>query len=150
MTFAYRVRDPLGHVLSGTLAASSVDDAAQQLRNDGFHILEIEDDGEGLAELFPRRVSRKDLVFATSQLAIMVDAGITLSAALAGMEQQQPNPTLKKVLADLRHSVEDGESFSTALARHPRLFDKTYVSLVRASEASGNMGPMLERIASYL
>ncbi len=150
MTFAYRVRDPLGNVLDGTIQAVNADDASQQLRSDGFQILEIEQDGEGLGELFPRRVTKKDLIFVTCQLAIMVDTGITLSAALAGMEQQEANPTLRKVLGSLRRSVEEGECFSTALSHHPKLFDKTYVSLVRASEASGKMGAMLDRIASYL
>ena len=150
MTFAYRVRDPLGNVLDGTIDALNVDDATQLLRNDGFQILEIDEDGDGMGDLFARRVTKNDLIFVTSQLAIMVDTGITLSSALAGMAEQEQNPSLRKVLSDLKQSVEEGEDFSTALARHPKLFDTTYVSLVRASEASGDMGGMLERIASYV
>ena len=150
MTFAYRVRDPLGNVLDGTIQALDVDDATQQLRSDGFQVLEIEEDGEGLGELFARRVTKHDLIFVTSQLAIMVDTGITLSSALAGMAEQEQNPSLRKVLEDLRQSVEEGDDFSTALSRHPKLFDKTYISLVRASEASGDMGAMLERIGGYV
>lgn len=150
MTFAYRVRDPLGNVLDGTIQALDVDDATQQLRSDGFQVLEIEEDGEGLGDLFARRVTKHDLIFVTSQLAIMVDTGITLSSALAGMAEQEQNPSLRKVLEDLRQSVEEGENFSTALSRHPKLFDKTYISLVRASEASGDMGAMLERIGGYV
>ena len=150
MTFAYRVRDPLGKVLDGTIQALSIDDATQILRGDGFQVLEIEEGDEGLGELFARRVSRKDLIFVTCQLAIMVDTGITLSSALSGMAEQEQNPSLRKVLGELQQAVEEGENFSTALSHHPKLFDKTYVSLIRASEASGNMGGMLERIASYL
>lgn len=150
MTFAYRVRDPLGNVLDGTIQALDVDDAAQQLRSDGFQVLDIEEDGEGLGELFARRVTKNDLIFVTSQLAIMVDTGITLSSALAGMAEQEQNPSLRKILSELKQSVEEGEDFSTALSHHPKLFDKTYISLVRASEASGDMGGMLERIAGYV
>lgn len=150
MTFAYRVRDPLGNVLDGTIQALDADDAAQQLRGDGFQVLEIEEDAEGLGELFARRVSKHDLIFVTSQLAIMVDTGITLSSALAGMAEQEQNPSLRKVLSELKQSVEEGEDFSTALSHHPKLFDKTYISLIRASEASGDMGGMLERIAGYV
>ena len=80
----------------------------------------------------------------------MSETGINLSTALNGILQQEDNPTLRKVLTDLRSSVESGEDFSTALARYPKLFDKTYVSLVRASEATGKMGEMLEAIATYL
>lgn len=150
MTFAYRVRDPLGNVLDGTIQALSTEEASQQLRRDGFQILEIEEEGEALGDLFPRRVTKKDLIFATSQLAIMVDTGITLSSALAGMEEQEANPSLRKVLSELRQAVEEGESFSDALSQHPKLFDKTYISLVKASEASGNMGAMLDRVADYM
>lgn len=150
MTFAYRVRDPLGNILNGTIEALDIDEATQQLRNDGFQVLELDEDGDGLGGLFARRIKKKDLIFATCQLAIMVDTGITLSSALSGMAEQEENPSLRKVLEELRQSVEEGEDFSSALSHHPKLFDKTYVSLVRASEASGNMGGMLERIANYL
>ncbi len=80
----------------------------------------------------------------------MVDTGITLSTALAGIVDQEPNPTLRRVLKDLKEEVEGGQDFSTALARYPKHFDKTYVSLVKASEATGSLGPMLDRIATYL
>lgn len=150
MTFAYRVRDPLGNIIDGTIQALDVDDATQQLRSDGFQVLEVEEESDAFGGLFARGVTKKDLIFVTSQLAIMVDTGITLSSALAGMAEQEQNPSLRKVLSELKQSVEEGEDFSTALSHHPKLFDKTYVSLVRASEASGDMGAMLERIAGYL
>ena len=149
LTYQYRVRDPLGNTLTGTLEAASLEDASQLLRQDGFQILEI-DEEEPEGGLFARRVSKKDIIYATGQLAIMVDTGITLSAALGGIIDQEENPTLRKILGSLKESVEAGEDFSTALARYPQNFDCTYVSLVRAAEASGALGPMLDRIANYL
>jgi type IV pilus assembly protein PilC len=148
MNYQYRVRDPIGNTHTGSVDAASVEEATQQLRRDGFQILEID---EGSDEgLFPRHISKNDLIYITSQLAIMVDTGITLSTALAGIVDQEPNPTLRKILKDLKESVEGGQDFSTALARHPKHFDKMYVSLVKASEATGSLGPMLDRIATYL
>ncbi len=149
MTFQYKVRDPLGNTHEGTVEAAGIDEATQQLRRDGFQILEIDEEDSGM-ELFPKRISKSDVIYVTSQLAIMVDTGITLSTALGGIIEQETNPTLKKVLAELNDAVEGGEDFSTALAKYPKLFDKTYVSLVKASEATGTLGPMLERIADYL
>ena len=149
MTFEYRVRDPLGNIHDGTIEAPNRDDAAQQLRRDGFQVLDL-DEASGDDGLFSRRVSKQEIIYTTSQLAIMVDTGITLSAALAGIVAQEENPTLKKVLDELKISVEGGEDFSAALARYPKLFGKTYVSLVKASEATGSMGSMLDRIAGYL
>jgi type IV pilus assembly protein PilC len=100
--------------------------------------------------LFPRRIRKYDLIYVTNQLAIMAETGITLSTALAGMAEQEQHPTLRSLLLDLKRSVESGDDFSTALARHPKVFDKTYVSLVKASEASGQLGQMLDRISHYL
>jgi len=149
MAFQYRVRDPMGKVHEGTLDAVTLDDAAQQLRRDGFQVLSIDESDDG-AGLFPRRVTKNEIIYLTNQLAIMVDTGITLSSALAGIVEQEANPTLRRVLADLKNAVEAGDDFSAALARHPKYFDRTYVALVKASEATGSLGPMLERIGAYL
>jgi type IV pilus assembly protein PilC len=150
IAFAYQVRDYRGNVIDGTLDAKDADDASQQLRREGYQVLELktaEQDGPGL---FARSVTRSDIVYMTNQLAVMVDTGITLAAALEGMAAQEQNPRLKKVLLELKSGVEEGEDFSKALAKHPKLFDKTYISLIKASEATGTLGPMLDRVATYL
>jgi len=149
MDFQYRARDPLGNTHDGTIDAATLEDATQQLRRDGFQVLEI-DEASLQGGLFPKRVSKKEIIYVTSQLSIMLDTGITLSSALEGIVEQEPNPTFRKILGELRDVVEGGEDFSSALARYPKLFDKTYVSLVKASEATGTLGAMLERIAAYL
>ena len=151
MNFEYRVRDPLGNTHEGQISGTSVEDATQQLRRDGFIIVALDeaDDEAGLA-LFARRVTKNEIIYTTSQLAIMTDTGVPLSTALEGIVAQEQNPTLKRVLSDLKTTVEGGQDFSTALARYPKLFDKTYVSLVRASESTGTLGAMLDRIAHYL
>src|SRR5690242_1449634 len=131
MGFQYLVRDPLGKIHEGLVEAATREAAQQSLVRDGFQILKLEQDDGG--NLFPRRIKRSDIIYATSQLAIMVETGITLSVALASIAEQEENPTLKEVLQDLKNRVEAGEDFSVALARHPRHFDKTYVALVRAS-----------------
>jgi type IV pilus assembly protein PilC len=149
ITVNYRVRDSMGRTREGSIEAASLEDARQRLRHDGFHILEIKTTQE-LWSLFPKRISRQDLVYVTAQLAIMVDTGITLSTALSGIIEQETNAALRKILTELKEAVESGEDFSAALARYPKLFDKTYVSLVKASEATGTLGAMLDRIAVYL
>ncbi len=150
MKFDYRVRDSLGNVHAGTIEATSADEAGSQLRRDGFHVLELDESDEGGTGPFAKRISKTDLIYLTSQLAIMVDTGITLSTALGGIVEQEANPTMRRVLADLKEMVDGGQDFSTALARYPRYFDNTYVSLVKASEATGSLGPMLDRIAGYM
>jgi len=148
MTYDYRARDPLGHTHEGTLEAASPEDATQQLRRDGLEVLDVQRHVDN--PLFTRRVTKNEIIYTTSQLSIMVDTGITLSTALAGIIVQEENPTLRKVLEDLQKSVEAGGDFSSALAKHPKQFNQTYVSLVRAAEATGSLGEMLDRIAGYL
>jgi len=148
-SFAYQARDPLGELIEGTLEVSSRDEALARLKREGLAVLELDEEGGGL-DFMTRRIRQADIIFATSQLAVMVDTGITLSAALGSICDQEANPALKQVLLDLKSSVESGDDFSTALARHPQQFDKTFVSLIKASEQTGTMGEMLETVANYL
>ncbi len=149
MNFRYRVRDSLGKLHEGTVDATNSDDATQQLRRDGFAVLHVEATG-ARRSLLGGRVSRSELVYMTTQLGLMIDTGINLSLSLQALAEQEANAALKSVLEDLRNAVEGGEDFSAALARHPRLFDATYVALVRAAEATGALGEMLDRVADHL
>ena len=148
ISFDYKVRDVLGKIHEGTLEAESRDDAANRLRRDGMQILELDEEGAGW-EILPQRIRPTEIIYATSQLAVMVDTGINLSSALESIAQQESNRTLKQVLSDLRNQVESGEDFSSALSRHPKHFDRTYISLIKASEHTGTLGPMLDTIAEY-
>jgi type IV pilus assembly protein PilC len=148
-TFHYKVRDNLGKTNEGDLEAEDRDVATDLLRQDGFSVLALEEEEGGLS-LIPRRIKKAEIIYCTSQLAIMVDTGITLSAALASIAEQEDNPAFKTLLTDLKNRVEGGEDFSSALANHPKHFDKTFISMVKASEHTGTLGEMLERVAGYL
>src|SRR5262245_32044054 len=149
LTFAYQARNALGQLIEGTLEVESRDEAVTRLKRDGYHVLELEEESSGL-DLIPRRVRQADIIYTTSQLAVMVETGITLSVALDSIAQQEANPALKQVLLELKAHVEAGEDFSAALARFPRYFDKTFVALVKASEQTGTLAEMLETVSNYL
>jgi type IV pilus assembly protein PilC len=149
MTFAYQARDPLGHVLEGTLEIGSREEALARLKREGLAVIALDEESVGF-ELFPRRIKQADIIYATSQLAVMVDTGITLSTALESIAQQEANPSLKQVLMELKGFVESGEDFSSALARYPQHFDKTFIALIKASEQTGTLGEMLETVSNYL
>ena len=149
MKIRYKVRDPLGRSHEGQVEAVSQEDARQLLQRDGFEVMEIFD-GKDDGELFPRRIKKSELIYAVNQLAIMIDTGVSLSLALHGLSEQEENLTLKKVLLDLKGRVEQGDDFSTALACHPKHFDRTFVSLIKASEQTGSLGAMLDRIANHM
>ncbi|MEX0703958.1 MAG: type II secretion system F family protein [Planctomycetales bacterium] len=152
MQFAYQARDSGGRIRDGAIAAADTDEAARLLRRDGLYLLSLKEQAEDAAggelALFRRRVSRSDIIYFTNQLAVMVDAGVPLAEALAGLARQHENPRLKQVLSDVQTAVESGDDLSTSLARFPGQFDSTYVNLVKASEVSGTLAPMLERIAT--
>ena len=149
LTFSYQARDPLGHVLEGTLEVNSRDEALARLKRDGLAVIALDEDSASF-DLLPRRIGSADIIFAMSQLAVMVDTGITLSTALDSIAQQEANPALKQVLVELKSFVESGEDFSSALARYPQHFDKTVTALIKASEQTGSLGQMLETVANYL
>jgi type IV pilus assembly protein PilC len=148
-TFEYRVRDALGAEHEGTIDAVNREEAVQRLRRDGLQIIDIDEDTGGLSLLAPS-IRRTDVIYLTNQLAIMVDTGITLSTALQGILEQEKNSTLRRMLIEMRNTVEGGDDFSSALAKYPKYFDKTYVSLIKVGEATGTLAEMLERTALYL
>lgn len=148
-SYTYSARDPLGKLIAGTLEVESRDEALLRLKRDGLQVVEIDEEADGF-ELLPRRIKQAEIIYVASQLAVMVDTGINLSIALGSIAEQEANPALKDVLFDLRNRVEGGEDFSSALARHPGQFDKTFVAMMKAAEETGRLGEMLDAVAGYL
>ena len=152
MQFTYQARDKSGRIREGQMVASNADEASKQLRQDGMYLLSLQEaasSGETAAlALFQKRIKRSDIIYLTTQLAIMVDAGVPVATALDGLSKQAGHPTLQQMLKRLQSDVESGEDLSTAMSRYPRQFDTTYVNLVKASEASGTLSKMLDRIAT--
>lgn len=111
-------------------------------------------DGKVMGKLRGFRVefgpSRKDILHFTSQLAVMIRAGISLQDALEGIGAQHPNAKFQAVIRDLRMRIEEGNSFSQALAEHPQVFTNLYINMVAAAEASGSLSDMLQKLAEYL
>jgi type IV pilus assembly protein PilC len=94
--------------------------------------------------------SRKDILHFTSQLAVMIRAGISLQDALEAIGSQHDNAKFKAVICDLKLHIEEGNSFSQALAEHPQVFNNLYINMVAAAEASGSLSDMLQKLAEYL
>ena len=152
MQFTYIARNKSGQNQSGELVADSRDEAAVKLRQEGLYLLTLEEVENGSKDKqsisLKKRVSRKEIIYFTNQLAIMVDAGVPVATALEGISKPLENQTLREILIHIQKNVEAGCDLSSALAEFPRCFDKTYVNLVKASEASGTMPQMLNRIAT--
>lgn len=155
--YRYQVRSSSGQTIVGVLSAETPTAAAGVLRSQGNHVLSlnaIEGGGasnflKSLREMNSGRPSLKHVLDFTTQLAVMVRAGIGIRSALEGIAEQTEYGRFKQVINGLKSDVESGKQFSEALSRHPKLFNALYVNMVRASEMSGSFGKMLDRIASY-
>ena len=153
-TFAYEARDAEGLTDSGVLTAASLDEAARSLRREGKTIISVrEQDGYGAARPTRRRrrkVGLRDVILMTNQLGVMVDTGVTLSEALDAIALHARNPAMKDLMDEISAQVKGGVEFSAALEQHPKVFSRLYVAMMKASEASGTMAAMLQRVADYL
>jgi type IV pilus assembly protein PilC len=122
------------------------------LRNKGLIILSVSEEahsGTGIKK-GKRKVKGGDIVVFSRQLATMVDAGLPLVQALDTLAEQAESPSLKVVLQDIVKNIEEGATFSDALAAHPKVFSSLFINMVRAGEASGTLAEILDRIASYM
>ena len=153
--FDYQARSANGEATQGVITAPSGSEAAKSLRAEGKFIVnlaEVADAADGAAQISfgGKRVKAYDVILFASQMAVMVDTGVSLTEALGGIIEQTASPAFKRVLQKILDDVEAGTPLSTALAKHPQAFKPLFVNLVRASEASGKLGQMLDRCAGYL
>ncbi len=155
--YRYQARTREGKMKAGVLPANTAMAAAQALRGQGLQVLTLTPI-EKTAQSFLQKLrsvnytsgpSQKDVLGFTTQLAVMIRAGISLRNAIEGIADQTENPKFKEILQEIKQDVEAGKSFSEALAKHPKLFGPLYVNMVRASEMSGSFARMLDRIAAY-
>lgn len=155
-SYRFTARSAAGQVSSGSLVAETGTAAAALLRARGLHVVSINADGaaksfaERFRELNAGKPSDKQILDFTTQLAVMIRAGINLRSALDGIAQQTTHLGFKRVLDQIKSDVEGGQSFSAALAKHPALFNPLYLNMVKASEMSGGFSKMLDRIAEYM
>lgn len=99
---------------------------------------------------FDKRIKTKEIVIFTRQFSTMISAGLPLVQCLEILSTQQPNPTFKKVLTQIKQDVEGGSTFADALGKHPKVFDSLFVNLVSAGEIGGVLDTVLNRLAVYL
>jgi type IV pilus assembly protein PilC len=154
-TYRYESKDASGKVTAGIISAADLASASQQLRSRGEYILALQpadaaSKGKGFSFDLSFGPGAKDVQNFTSQLAVMIRAGISIRAAIEGISEQVTNPKFKQMLVQMKRDVESGKQFSDALMRYPKVFSPLYINMVKASELSGGFSRMLDRIAHYL
>jgi len=101
-------------------------------------------------ELYRAKVKQSELILFTTQLSVMLDSGVVLSDALDAIAEQAEYGIFKMIIMDVAHRVKSGDDFSKALAWYPKVFTTMFISMVKASEASGKMAEMLNVLSGYL
>jgi type IV pilus assembly protein PilC len=149
--FAYTVKNREGKSFAGTVESPTAEQAAAVLRDRGWVVTSISlkegprDINYWVKKL--NRVSERDKVIFTRQLATMIEAGLPLGQALEVLTRQTRNPRLREALESSIRDVEGGASLSASFAKYPEIFDRVYISLIKAGEASGSLDKILLRLA---
>ena len=152
-TYAYKVRDSEGKVVEGQIEAGSPALVANRLREMGFALISIEEEKESTLKKditipgFGNKVKLKDISIFSRQFATMIDSGLSLLRSLNILAQQTENKALADVIDQVSDDVEKGSSLSDAIARHPKVFDRLYVAMVRAGETGGVLDMVLMQLA---
>jgi len=100
--------------------------------------------------LYRAKIKHAELILFTTELSVMLDSGVVLSDALDAIAEQAEPGAFRMIIMDVAERVKGGENFSQALMSYPRGFDSMFISMVRASEASGRMAEMLGVLSGYL
>jgi type IV pilus assembly protein PilC len=154
ITFSYQARDASGRIVSGIQDALNEDNAVTSLMSRGLMVLSLQ--RKAVSARSRKRiwsVKETDLVLCTRQLATMIDAGISLVQALTALyEQADPKRqrNLRHVISDVTTRVQGGETFHEAIGKHPRVFNRLFVSMVKAGETGGLLAEILDRLAGFL
>ncbi len=151
LTFEYTARNSAdGNKVHSTVSADSEQAAAKLIRDKGMAPLSIKQvslENSGISK-FTNRIKTADKVLFSRQLSTLINAGLPLVQSLRNVANQTQNKTLKVVVTQVISDVEGGSALSVSLGHHPTAFNKVFVSMVAAGEASGTLDKALERLAN--
>ena len=160
-TFAYEAVDSRGKKIKDEIEAPTKQDAVNKIHDLGFFPSAIKEKGVAAATaavpapkdgggMFKGGVSAKMLAAFTSQLSTLQDAGLPIVRSIKILGNQMKPGTLKNTLGVISDDVEGGSTFSEALGKHPKIFNRLYVNMVKAGEAGGVLDTILRRLAEFM
>ena len=151
--YSYSAINSEGLELTGELHAPDLSGAREQLRIRGLlasRLNELPSAGDNTARNVFKKVKPKTLQIFSRQFATMIEAGLNVVQALVILEEQTEDPYFASVVRELRADVEGGLLLSQAMTRHPKIFDRLFVSMVEAGEAAGILDEVLDRVAIHI
>src|SRR5438445_12093714 len=150
-SYVYVARDTgSGREIRSSVEASTEQAAIAALLNRNMLVVSIQEKVGKKGKTGGGKVALADLVVFTRQLATMIDAGLAMVQSLQALADQTTNKVMRDVIRDVCTRVEGGDSFSEALQKHPKVFNRLYVCMVGAGEKGGLLAEILARLATYL
>jgi type IV pilus assembly protein PilC len=150
-SFVYVARETAtGREVRSSVEAATEQAAIAALLNRNLLVVSIQERIGKRGRTSGGRVALQDLVIFTRQLATMIDAGLAMVQSLQALAEQTTNKVMRDVIRDVCTRVEGGDSFSEALQKHPKTFNRLYVCMVAAGEKGGLLAEILARLATYL
>lgn len=148
--FSYKATTADGAIVEGVIEAADERDVAERLKNSGIIPLSIASPKEGLGKRFVRKSSRGDILTFTTELSSLLGAGLPLDRSLNILSDISEGSEMKNIIKSVLKSIREGSSFSDALQKHPRVFPKLYVNMIRAGEAGGVLDVVLDKLNEFL
>src|SRR5882724_5727627 len=150
--YQYKARNKGGHEVSGQIEAPDERAAADLLWQKDLMTtsLRVAASTASSRRQRVRKPKAQELMVFTRQFATMLKAGIPMYQALKALARQSSQTRLEPIIEAIARSVEQGQSLSEALAFHPRVFDRIFVSMVQAGEGGGQLAEILSRVAAYM
>src|SRR6059036_712859 len=150
-SFVYVARETAsGREIRNSVEATTEQAAIAALLNRNLLVVSIQEKIGKKGKTGGGRVGLADLVIFTRQLATMIDAGLAMVQSLQALAEQTTNKVIRDVIKDVCSRVEGGDSFSEALVKHPKVFNRLYCCMVAAGERGGLLAEILARLATYL
>jgi len=159
--YIYTAKNKQSQTKTGHLEANNQHELAAALRTQGLVLISaemagIDQSGKKIINFSKNilkkwgRVSLVEKMIFSRHLAVMVNAGLSLNQSLKILAKQSKNPKFKKIISQIEESVRQGEAFSQALAKYPKVFNEIYINMVRVGETSGNLSEVLKILAEQM
>jgi type IV pilus assembly protein PilC len=151
--FLWTGKNPKGRKIKGEVEAESADHVRTSLQRRKITPIRVKKKPKDLFEnitFLQPPVKENDVIVFSRQFSTMIDAGLPLLQCLEILHSQQENPTFKKIIKQVKISVESGETFADALKKFPKVFNELFVNMVAAGEAGGILDVILQRLSAYM
>jgi type IV pilus assembly protein PilC len=152
MKYTYKAKDKGGKLARGTIEAADEKTAIQSLKDTGLFVIDLKASKKSVfgGALFQKRVSLKDKIIFTQQLAMMIRSGLSITEALEALKQEAQNQYFAGQIMEITATVKGGTPLSDAFGKFPDTFNDIYINMTRSGESSGKIDAVLDRLANQL